>query len=184
MRSYSWLGILGLVLALALVGIAAHAADAPPWKAVASMSGDDVVPPVDTMALGRVVFTQNADGTVWHYNLIVANMSDITAAHIHLGRMGEEGPPVVNLFTGPAKTGRFDGILAEGDFGADALMGPLAGKTMKDLMAALQSRTLYVNVHTVAHAEGEIRGRFGARVVRGPAVGAAARRRVARGTAY
>jgi hypothetical protein len=159
MQRTKLIGILGLALALALVGIAANAADAP-QVAKAYMTGDQGVTPVDTMALGYIILTQSADQNSWHYKVIVANLSDITAAHIHAGKMGEEGPPVVNLFTGPVKSGRFDGVLAEGDFNAMAFMGPLQGKDMAEFMTQLRARALYVNVHTLAHPEGEIRGQL------------------------
>jgi YHS domain-containing protein len=142
-----------------LWGTLAGAADAPP-SARAFMTGDQASPAVDSAGLGYAIFTLNADQTACHFKVVVADLSDITAAHIHVGKMGVEGPPVVNLFTGPAKTGRFDGVLGEGDFDATDLMGPLQGKTMKDLLTLARQRGLYVNVHTTAHPEGEIRGQI------------------------
>jgi hypothetical protein len=115
---------------------------------------------VDSMALGYAVLTHSADGKSVHFKLVVANLDDVTVAHIHLGQMGVEGPPVVNLFTGPAKEGNFSGVLAEGDFTAADLIGPLAGKTLEDLGKAGHGRMLYVNVHTKAHPAGEIRGQI------------------------
>ena len=152
-------GWLAVVVVLALIGLAASAAEAP-QKARAFMTGDQQVPPSDTLALGYALFTPNADMTKVHFRVTVANISDVTAAHLHLGRAGEDGPPVVNLFTGPAKEGRFDGVLAEGDFGAGDLMGSLQGKTLKELWGMVREQRLYVNVHTDAHPEGEIRGQM------------------------
>ena len=44
--------------------------------------------------------------------------------------------------------GRTDGVLAEGTITAANLIGPLAGKSLADLIALLGSRGAYVNVHT------------------------------------
>jgi len=148
-----------VVLILALVALAAVAAEAP-QKARAFMTGDQQAPPIETLALGYALFTPTADLTKVHYRVVVGNMRDVTAAHIHVGRAMEDGPPVVNLFTGPAKEGAFDGVLAEGDFTAGNLMGSLQGKTLKDLWNMAKDQRLYVNVHTDAHSEGEIRGQM------------------------
>lgn len=41
------------------------------------------------------------------------------------------------------------------------LVGPLAGMTLEDLVALIESGDAYVNVHTVANPGGEIRGQVG-----------------------
>lgn len=156
----NWLQRLaGTGMVLALVALAASAAEAP-QQARAFMTGDQQLPPIETLALGYALFTPNADLTKVHYRVVVGNMRDVTASHIHAGRATEDGPPVVNLFTGPAKEGRFEGVLAEGDFTAADMMGLMQGKTLKDLWNMARDQRLYVNVHTDAHPEGEIRGQM------------------------
>src|SRR3989442_78515 len=44
--------------------------------------------------------------------------------------------------------GRFNGILAQGDFDATKFVGPLAGKPMSALVETLTAGTAYVNIHT------------------------------------
>jgi hypothetical protein len=49
-------------------------------------------------------------------------------------------------------------VLAEGDIVETELVGPAAGMSMADFLAAIQSGRAYVNVHTSANPPGEIRG--------------------------
>jgi len=41
-----------------------------------------------------------------------------------------------------------DGILAQGTIDGTGLIGPLAGKKLSDLIAAMDAGNTYVNVHT------------------------------------
>jgi hypothetical protein len=79
------------------------------------------------------------------------------AAHIHVGGVGVNGPVVVPLYAGK-DVGAFSGILSSGTITAKDLDGPLKGKTMDDLFAAIKSGGAYVNVHTVKNPGGEARG--------------------------
>lgn len=94
------------------------------------------------------------------YDLDVANIVDVTAAHLHLGAKGANGPVIVPLFTGPQKTGSFTRVLAKGTITQADLTGPMAGKTFADLAAAVLAGQTYVNVHTVKSPNGQIRGQI------------------------
>ena len=122
------------------------------------LSGDQQVPPVDTNAQGEAIFHLSKDGTMLDYKLIVANIDNVTASHIHLGAPGTNGPVVAFLYGGPPIQGTFSGVLAEGTITAADLKGPLAGMSLSDLLTAMESGNTYVNVHTTAHPGGEIRG--------------------------
>ncbi len=123
------------------------------------ITGGQVVPPVKTMAKGEAVFTLTK-GDELTYKLTVTDMENVTAAHIHIGKMGKNGGPVAGLFAGPKKEGKFSGTLSEGTITAKELMGPLAGKSVKDLVALIKSGDAYVNVHTDKYPDGEIRGQI------------------------
>ena len=79
-----------------------------------------------------------------------------------MGPAGTEGPVVVPLFTGPAKTGAFQGVLAQGTFTAADFVADLQGKAMSDLVSLIQAGNAHVNVHTAAFKGGEIRGQIAA----------------------
>ncbi len=106
----------------------------------ASLSGIREVPPVVTSATGTGTFTLRADGL--HYDITVRGLSGslITGAHFHHGDIGEEGDILETItFTGTRAVGTWTAMTAnERD---DLLNGDV-----------------YVNVHTAAHPDGEIRG--------------------------
>ncbi len=153
--------ILGLtLLAMALVTSAfavtvARADDeaGSQWNAV--LAGINERPtPRDTHARGVAIFELSADGESIHYKLIAANINNVIMAHIHIGDANTAGPIVVWLYPigGPPPAapggGRFNGVLAEGDFSATNFVGPLAGHPMSDLLENMTAGTAYVNIHT------------------------------------
>ena len=126
----------------------------------AKLTGKSEVPSVKTKAKGDVKFKLSEDGMSLSYKLEVKNIENTTAAHIHRGMKGKNGPPVVNLFTGPKKEGKFSGNLSEGTIMAKDLTGDLLGKTLDDLVQLIKAGDAYVNVHTDANPDGEIRGQI------------------------
>lgn len=126
----------------------------------AKLTGNDEVPSVNTKAKGDVKFKLSSDGKVLSYKLQVKNIVNPTAAHIHRGMKGKNGPPVANLFAGPKKEGKISGDLSEGTITDKDLSGELMGKTLGDLVQLIKSGEVYVNVHTDANPDGEIRGQI------------------------
>ena len=127
------------------------------FKAV--LSGKEVTPiAVDTKTMGSFDLAMGKDGKSLEYTLNIMDIENVTAAHIHAGKKGEDGPPVAGLFGGPKKDGMFSGVLAKGTITDKDLKGKLAGKTVADLVAMIKSGEAFVNVHTVAHPGGEVRG--------------------------
>lgn len=116
---------------------------------------------IDTHAQGQVIFHVNSEQTEISFKLIVANIQNITMAHIHIDDGKPVGPIVVWLY--PHKPplqlipGRFNGILSSGTFNGTNLTGPLAGMTIKDLLTKIDQGMAYVVVHTSQHPPGEIR---------------------------
>ena len=125
----------------------------------AILEGDEEVPPVDSDAKGAAIFRTNNDETELNYRLIVANIEDVTAAHIHLAPRGENGDIVAFLFEEPTE-GRTNGVLAEDTITSADLVGPLEGSTLSELIDEMEAGNTYVNVHTVQHPSGEIRGQI------------------------
>jgi len=117
-------------------------------NAAVPLSGDEEVPARATRASGTAVFHFNDDGTL-DYKLIVANIENVVAAHIHVGAAGANGPVVLFLYGNvPAGGGRIQGVIAEGTKSSSNLVGPLLGKTIEDLRTQILAGNAYVNVHT------------------------------------
>lgn len=94
------------------------------------------------------------------YGMRVNNIEGVTAAHIHQGKEGQNGPVIVTLFKADNQTGTgaLNGQLAGGPMSNDMLEGPMAGKTLKDdLVKAIQNGEAYVHVHTAQNPDRAIR---------------------------
>ncbi len=126
----------------------------------AHLSGGAEAPSVDTRARGVVKLSVNDAETQLHYELRVANIEDITQAHIHLGAAGENGSVVVFLFGFIGEGVTRNGLLAANTRTSADLVGPLVGQPLSDLIDQIRSQNTYVNVHTVANPPGEIRGQL------------------------
>jgi hypothetical protein len=123
------------------------------------LSGSEEVPSNDSLAQGQAIFTAIYTGDEVHeirYKLIVANIENVVAAHIHKGGPGVNDTVVVWLFPsitpggGPAGQGRVDGVIAEGTITEANLInqGATQINTLNELIAAIQGGGAYVNVHT------------------------------------
>ena len=160
-----------VVLVLASVGLAgpAHAADTYRTH----LRGAQEEPVRDTRAQGQAVFRLAADGTELHYRLIVANIENVVAAHIHVAPEGVNGPVVAFLYGNvPPAGGSQNGVLATGTITSDDLVGPLAGMPLDSLIEVIEAGNAYVNVHTNDGVDppntgpgdfpgGEVRGQIG-----------------------
>jgi len=142
--------LLTFIIVLAMLAMAGAAAASPPESRnfVAPLSGSQEVPAVDTNARGNAVFHLSADGSELQYKLIVANIENPFASHIHCGAPGINGPIGVTLFTGAPAGGRMDGILAMGTITAPNPGNACGWVTLADAAAAMRSGNAYVNVHT------------------------------------
>lgn len=111
--------------------------------------GANEVPARETRAQGQFIYRINSDGTEISYKLIVANIQNVVAAHIHLGLPTQNGGVVETLVSGLAPGGgRSSGVIASGTITEASLEGTLAGQPLSELIAAIQSGNAYVNVHT------------------------------------
>jgi CHRD domain len=107
-----------------------------------TLSGNDEAPPVTTSASGNGSVKVAADKTV-SGSLTTKGMT-ATAAHIHEGETGKNGPVVISL----TKDAGDKWVIPDGTKFSDAQFESYkAGK-------------LYVNVHSAAHKDGEIRGQL------------------------
>jgi glucose/arabinose dehydrogenase len=124
----------------------------------AHLSGDEEVPPVDTLAQGQANFKFNQEGTQMEFKLIVAKIENVVAAHIHCAPAGVNGPVGVTLFSGGPISP--NGTLAEGTITAPDEGNGCSWTGLQDVLTAIRNGNAYVNVHTQANPGGEIRGQI------------------------
>jgi CHRD domain len=134
-----------IVVVLALLTGAHMAAAQEMGKAMAKLTGAAEVPgPGDPKGAGTAQVTLNPNTGEVCYELSVENIQEATAAHIHEGALGKEGPVKVSLDA--PKTGT-----AKGCKSADAAL----------IKAIMQDPTgYYVNVHSAAFPNGAVRGQL------------------------
>ena len=130
------------------------------------LTGDAERPvPNDSLAQGQANFKVSDDGSEIRFKLIVANIENVTQAHIHCcaSTEGTAGIVVWLYPAGPPAQlipGRSQGVLAEGVITGSSLVGSLAGQPLSVLLDRIQSGLAYVNVHTSQFPPGEIRGQL------------------------
>lgn len=134
-------------------GEKAHLKNVQSFKA--HLSGDQEVLPVDTDATGQTIFKLSKDRSMLSYKLIVANIENVAAAHIHIGARGSNGGVVVTLYSGLIE-GRTSGVLAEGTITDENI----SGLSLEELYNFMLEEGAYVNVHTSQNRGGEIRGQI------------------------
>jgi hypothetical protein len=146
-------------VALASIGITTSeltsSASAQDQKFTADLTGQEEVPPTNSQATGMAEFTVMGDSV--EYTVNASNIQGVTAGHIHSGKQGENGPVVVTLFSNDSPTNE---VLETGSITPDKLEGPMAGKQLTDLAAAMSNGEAYVNIHTEQNPNGEIRGQI------------------------
>lgn len=143
-----------LIIGLATAGIASQKS----FKAV--LSGNEEAPAVKTMAKGEATFTLSDDGKELMYKVMVSDIENVSAAHIHGGKMGKNGPALALVDIKGKKVGKFSGTLAEGKITSNELLGPLKGKSVNDLVKEIEAGDTYLNVHTDKHPDGELRAQI------------------------
>lgn len=130
------------------------------YGAFLTASEEVVDPPIVSQGSGAAFFESVDGGTAIKFELRVANMTGITAAHIHLAPMGENGPIVVDLLAGQAPSELVNGVIASGEITADQFRSSFADWPLDTLFMVLNEGRAYVNVHTATYPAGEIRGQI------------------------
>jgi hypothetical protein len=126
---------------------------------VTTLNGKNEVPShADVTATGISGFIVNSGNSKVWYQIEAEGLNGVTQAHIHSGKVGENGPVVATLFKGNKDT--VNGALVQGSITADKLEGPLKGKSISDLIDLFDDASAYVNVHTETFPDGEIRGQI------------------------
>ena len=146
--------IFGMVVAIGLNPSTVYANH----EFAANLTGQQEVPPVDTQATGQVILVQNiTQNQTVPYFVNVTGIQGANKGHIHSGAEGENGPIVMTLFKLYSPQNE---LFLKGQITPENLEGPLKGKTIPDLIAAMKNGSAYVNVHTEQNPNGEIRGQL------------------------
>ncbi len=124
-------------------------------KFTAKLSWQGKVPPVYTQATGMAEVTPNGENV--DYRINATNIKNVTEGHIHSREKGTNGPIVVTLFMSEPNKNE---VNEKGTITADKLRGPMEGKTISDLTAAMKNGSTYANIQTDQKPNGEIRGQI------------------------
>jgi hypothetical protein len=114
------------------------------WHYSADLSGANEVPAVTTSAYGLGSFNLSLHQGILRYHIVCQGLSGaITGAHLHFGAAGSNGAVTENLTTSVV---------------GNVIMGSLtpSAATLDSLMAG----KIYINVHTAANPNGEIRAQL------------------------
>lgn len=113
----------------------------------ARLDGAQEVPAVTTNALGVAYLQLNATRDTLCFEMTATGLSGaITGIHIHQGAMGVSGPVLLNLAT---------------YLSGNRIKGTVTGASLSpSFLAMLFAGNFYLNVHTAANANGEIRGQI------------------------
>ncbi len=127
--------LLAVIMGMASFGVSAADIDV-------TLSGDQEVPSITTMASGEAQLTIDDDMTL--SGSVKTKGIKATAAHIHAGAAGENGPVAISL-------------MMKGD---NEWIVPADTKLTAAQMTEFKAGGLYVNVHSAEHKGGEIRAQL------------------------
>jgi Cu/Zn superoxide dismutase len=114
-----------------------------------SMDGAQEVPPVTTNATGAGMVSVDRDQTNAHYMVVISGLTP-SGAHFHEGAKGQTGAVIFDLTPSFSNNGAF---------------GYWTGNSTTPFITASSRKfrkdSVYINVHTTAHPNGELRGQAG-----------------------
>jgi hypothetical protein len=110
---------------------------------IATLDGAQETPPVTTSAFGAGVLSVDGDGKVRGF-IVTSGLVNPTAAHVHLAARGTPGSIIVPLSGGPEVW-----VVPDG-----------APPLTSEQRASFEAGDLYLNAHTAANPNGEIRGQL------------------------
>jgi hypothetical protein len=126
---------------IALFGVGSYSCVAAAADIDVTLAGSEEVPAVETKASGTGTISVADDGTIT--GSVETTGIEGTMAHIHTGAEGVNGPPLITL----TKSGNTFSI-------------PDGSKLTETQLASLEKDELYINVHSAAHPNGEIRAQL------------------------
>lgn len=122
----------------------------------AKLDANNEATPVDSTAKGVATFKIKDDAIKAKIN--VTGLAEVAGAQIFMGKIGQNGDPIVDLIKTGEKTEGSDGVVITGNFTASDFGGTLKGKDLSALQSAMAGNQTFVNIMTTAHPDGEIAG--------------------------
>jgi len=139
-KSRTWL-TLGAALGLAVAASSYYPSIAAAGDVKVTLAGGQEVPSVKSAGTGTGTITVGDDKSV--KGSVTTKGIAGTAAHIHEAPAGKNGPVIIPL-----------------DKDGDTYKVPANAKLTDAQFASFKAGNLYVNVHTAAHPDGELRGQL------------------------
>ena len=162
-RSRSTLPALALLSLAGCGGSAAADSTGPALERfTATLSGSTVVPVTTSTSTGTI--TLEARDSTLRFSLSITNMTGVTQAHLHSAAAGANGATLVwllpvngNAAQSPSVT--LDGVISLGDI-APSWVRVSPRLAMDSVRALMRAGKVYVDVHSSAFANGELRGQI------------------------
>jgi hypothetical protein len=151
--------------ALALLAPSTPALSAAGLKFAARLTGDQQVPGIATPADGKVTVKFDEGFTQVEVKLNMTNIANVTAAHFHCNRPGQNGSVAFGLIApGPCTlvANQINCTLTSADVQPSSCLSEV-GREVNNIAAlafAMRDGLIYANVHTMANTSGEIRGQL------------------------
>ncbi len=150
-----------VAILLGLLGFGSLAGAEELFKA--RLTGDQEVPAVETGTTGRFEILVNKDATAGEYTLRVDSGVRITQSHFHCAPAGVNGPIIVFLAGFRPEGWDVDGKWVSNATITDdnvILKTTPCGATLAAILEQARLGNVYVNVHSVAHPGGVVRGQL------------------------
>jgi hypothetical protein len=135
------------------------------------LTGDQVIPPVSTNAVGYIGLKYPDDTSKMIYTVNANNIGNVTGIYFYLEDGQQNGTVVLDLLKAESKRkfddikitnitsdGKLVGTISVGGTIKDDLQGKLNGKSISDFHELMVQGKLYVSVHTKDFPNGEISG--------------------------
>jgi len=148
--------IIGALISLVLVSTTYSNFVYAQNKFRAKLDANNEVPPVDSTAEGVATFKVKDDAIKSKIN--ITGITEVSGAQILMGKIGQNGEPIVDLLKTGEKTETTDGVAIKGNFTASDFEGSMQGKDLSALQSAMATNQTYVNIMTSDHPDGEASG--------------------------
>ncbi len=128
-------------------------------------AANETINPAETTANGQALFKISRDSSQIYYTVdITPADSDVTVVQLRYGSLRKKGTFIARLFPQlrnshpSAKDRSANGALTSGMLNNKDLGGHFMGKKMISLVHAIKEDSVFVQVDTKTHPQGEIRG--------------------------